>query len=192
MISLEKFAFGTLRLWMEGNLPQNLRQMWEEQRDNIDPLWSSVLSHIGAILLIVGLLLLGVLVMKSVTVYSGKTARYAIFTGFAVSLFGLGLWIAGSWTDGRGFAEQLKYAKTYLGLSWQDLGRKSREELEAHAEQNLREAGKRLRIAELQNPSFHEQTRKLRADFKSRYETFRALGMIQDVGYSHFVPQKPQ
>lgn len=190
MLFFQKLARGNLRLWLEGNLPQNLRQMWREKNGwGSDPVLSSLLLHITLALVIGSLLMLVGLTIA--TMVGGETVRVRVLNAVTVSICvgvaGIFLSVIAIPTSSE-FYRSVVSANRYLGLPFQELGGLSREELRRIAENNLSEAGTRLRDAELRLHSFHPEAMKFRTDFKTRFATFLALGMIEDVSYGRFIP----
>lgn len=187
---VHKLVFGVWKLRLDGNLPQNLREMWRQKNGRAnDPLLSSILCHIGGALFVMSML--GAVVLTIIMGIADEQTMYRFEPGLLVCLATAVVILAlGTMTFAVSmqFHSLLTDAQRYLNLSLQDLGGLSREGLGQYAEKNLKEAGSRLREAELRYPSFDPETEKLRAGFKTRYNTFLTLGMIRDVGYGPFIP----
>lgn len=193
------FIRGNLWLWWQGNMPHNLRRLWRERHWwGTDPVMRSVLAHVFftiSVVTFVSFIVFLVTVAAGVINLLDRLDRrewlaelwIMLFVVSILSFFG-GL-ISTKEVSQR-FYHNLLDAKDYLGLSFREIDILSYEGLRHHAEENLRNYGRKLRTAESQLPSFHPETEKLREDFKSRYTTFLTLGMIKDVGYGSFIPAK--
>lgn len=182
---IQKLVWGSLGLWLKGELPENLRQIQQQKYGWFhDPLFASIL---GLVAIVSGVILVGFFIAVIFSRYPALRLALAAIACFLVGVCILGLGaMAMQWNVH--IASNLIAAKSYLGLSSQDLAALSREGLRHHAEENLKNSGQNLRAAELRLHSYHPEREKLRKDFEERYATFRTLGMIEDVGYGPFIP----
>ncbi|MDD5031730.1 MAG: hypothetical protein PHR36_01640 [Patescibacteria group bacterium] len=181
---------GNLRLWLDGNLPRNLRQIWHQQHGwGSDPLYRSILTHTGFTVVIISLLFffmtpIGVAIDgEIVKARLGIAPLVSVFVAIFAFLFAMY-----HLDDGAKFYEALLCAQKYMGLSLEDITALNREGLQYHARKCLENSGKNLRAAELKLPPYHPEREKLRTDFEKRYATFLTLGMIKNVGYGSFIP----
>lgn len=184
---------GNLKLWLRGELPHNLRQLWREKNWwGADPLLRSILAHLGFAVTILSFLF--ILSLITIVMIDGRIVRHEIIangSAFAVTLMALSFtFTAGLQGTSGKFYANLIHAKNCLELSFPDIAALSREGLRYHAQECLKDSGANLQAAEQRLSSFSPEVEKLRASFKYRYETFRDLGVIEDVGYGLFIPPK--
>lgn len=182
----KKLAVGTLGLWWNGNLPQNLLQMWG-QRNGFNPVSVSIAACLGTIVAIP--MLLSILLFSMVdTRLSGRMLVCAFVFLIAGCVVGACNDIYFGAGPEKTFLSNLRRVEGYVGLSIQDIGALSREGLRYHAQENLKEAGVKLRNTQVRLNPYHTDAEKLRTDFEKRYATFLAFAMIEDEGYGSFIP----
>jgi hypothetical protein len=171
--------------------------MWRQKHGRVfDPLFLSVLNHLmAAIGATCTLFILSVPTfdMFVFTIVDQKV-RTAEFFGILAAAMGLGLislvFGLGFTSGSQDFYLHLIDARIYMGLSFQDVATLSCEGLRHHAQECLKKSGRDLLAAEQWLPSYHPEREKLRTEFENRYATFLDLGVIEDVGYGPFIPQK--